>query len=412
MRLFTPRRLILTSFVLLVASMAVTTTVSRHAEVRWAEARSLGAELELVARAADHKRPVLVGEPVSGQAYEAYEQAFEALGDSPDADFQLFRRLREQGAPEVPAVRVAVVETYGQALVHLAEGARRTDGGQPVDWSEGASVAVPSLNLARHLADLAIADAERLLAEGDPEAATDRVLQALQLAGDLMRGPTWVAHAVGQAILTTAGKEPLLDRGLIDRLPPECLARLDEGLAQLDAGLPGFDIASAAEIALTVRAIEQAFERGDDLMGSLDSLDETWRHGFSQRLRCAELVDEVVDFRAIQGAVEELDWAEAEALLAAQPQQSDEGQLFLDPSLLRSLELGRRSSLANLRITRAAIAQRLTGEVPELPNPFGGSLTFTMLDTESGPALRIEAPGAGDPSSQGWPSFELSLAHD
>ncbi len=404
MRLFTPRRLILTSLLACIIPLAV----SVEADARWADARDLAGGLESVAKAVDHHRPVLVGESVEGSAHAAYEQALAVLGETPDADFDLFRKVRDGNAPELPAVRVALMETYGSALEHLAEGARRTDGGQQVDWSEGLSVSVPSLRKSRHLVDLAIADAELLLAGGDPEAATDRVLQALQFAGDMMRAPTYISHAVGQALLTTAGKAPMIDRGMLDRLPPACLARLDEGLARLDASLPDFEVISAAEIALTVRTVAKALENDGMILPGFDSLAETWRHGFSQRLRCSSLVHMGVAAREVQVAVTDLDWPQAEAHYEDHASLEGEGRLFLDLSKARSLELGRRSALAYLRITRAAIGQRLEGQVPTIPNPFGGDL----VATGSGGVLRIEAPCAADPSGKGWPAVDLPLATD
>ena len=232
MRLFTARRLIVLSLVVVLGSLAV----SFRAEQRWDEARALGAQLEVAYDAIDHRRPVLVGEPVEGSAHAYYDRALVLLGDDAanrpqaDEDFEGLARLCADEPEELAALRAELVETYGEALELLAEGARRTDGGAPFEWAAGFELGVPRLSSAGHLVTLAVADAELRLAAGESEAAVDRILQGAQFTGDLMRAPTWISMAVGQSLLAGSGRHVLLDPGLLERLPDDALARLEMSL--------------------------------------------------------------------------------------------------------------------------------------------------------------------------------------
>jgi hypothetical protein len=334
------------------------------------------------ARARDPRRPVLWGEAVPGRAWDQYEQALAAIRSVAVDDV---RRWLD-GAAADRAKAGAVLAAHRKALDLLRAGARKAQGGYPVDWWKGASADAPSLIAVRDLTTLTAGQARVLLEDGKPREAGALLLDAAQFGADLGRNATIITEMIG---LSSLGQ--VFD-GLRE-LPPD--PEVGAALAVLDATFPNHGEGLMNQLALmgvTFRELSFA-DVSFNATGSAGTLAPGWRFGFSQRMMLADAWPTLEDMMRRLAATTSASWVEAQSVAAAIAAEatSSDNQIVKDivPGLTEVLRAPREAR-ARLRMLRV-----LHGGAVALDDPFGGKLLSDGVKVWSVGADGIDNGGTG-----------------
>jgi len=382
MRFFTPRRLIFLSTTLVFASFAVTARES----AALGQMRHAGLQLELRLSALSQSRVPPYGDGIDSVAIDEYDAAIELLSPGILDEWGELQKVCPDEGSLRSELRTALLDKNRECLAALKRGAHSLEVRGPQNWEAGLSGQVLSLMAARNVVNLAVLAAEEALAAGQPAAAVDALLDAAQFGADLMSGPSSVGEMVGRALMQIATQDALLRQGMVDALPEPELERLAGALRSLDEALQVRGPSPEAEHAFFARRIFQAFRDHTSLNPGFEY--QAWRHGFSDLLACASAFEEELRLTEAARGVELLPWPEAQALL----ETLGEGESDFGRELAGKYRLMREEALRNhrahLRLTRAVVEFRATGELPTLADPFGdelrvseseGTLTFQSV---------------------------------
>ena len=403
----TRARWILPVTAVLLGSAGVISYRSSHIDRAWREMIAACRAQELAIDARDQTRPVLHGESIEGLAFDEYKRAEGLLSETAYDDWITVREATILGDGSHLPLRHALVTQHADMLAALALGARHRDGRFPVDWEKGWETEMPKLMTGRTMVNIAVLSAQERLDAGDPEGAVDQLLDGMQYGRDQMRAPTLVGTMVGAAILDISSYGALVDRGILERLPAEPLARLAHGLEVIDEGYCLEDILGDGETALFVRSVEaMRRENGESTTFEGDSIPKTWRYGFSERLVVADYVAEALALREAGRAASALPWPEVQSTVKAKIAAATErGNPVGVPvyNVQLGIQVSLRSNLTRLRMLRAAVEYRLTGKALELDDPFGSQLRLTQTDG----GLRIASTGPKQEESEEFFSLEI-----
>lgn len=344
----------------------------RHVDHRWDEFCTRADSLQERLDTADTRRPVLYGKTTPGNAWSAYRAAIELAARDPRLEEQVRPHKRARMEPDGVA---ALLEKHEEILVQLHRGAHCERAHLYVDWSKGFSHSTQNLLVLRGLSNLAVMKALALARHGQPVAAAETLLDAAQLGRDLMHSHVAINELIGCAVLHISTSEALQNNDLLQSLPAQGLDRLARGLAALDAGIARVGRSLHGEAVLSA----QAFQSPELLkeMGLSGDAWDAWRYGFSSRLMFAtaglqmmEVVDQSVAAAATPWSACDnyLEGLEAEMANAYNPLLSGLA------SLPRLVLVPRLRSIARLRMLRMWIEHRRGRPIPELEDPFGGTL--------------------------------------
>jgi hypothetical protein len=311
------------------------------------------------------------GEAVPGRAWAEYEQGLAAVRGVAVDDVNRWL----EGAAADRAKAGAILAANEKALGFLRAGARKAEGGYPIQWERGASASVPALIDVRNLTTLAVGQARVLVEAGKPREAAELLLDAAQFGADLGQNAILLTELTALSVLWQ-----VFDG--LRRLPPD--PEVGKALAVLDATFPNHADAVQNDVALlgvSFVRMEQAFD------------PSAWRFGFSQRLMTVDAWPTVEDMVRRMAATTTAPWAEAErvtAAIAADAKGSHNPIVqTIIPGLVRS-QSASRERRAHLRMLRV-----LHGGAAGLDDPFGGKILSDGGKVWSVGADGIDGGGAG-----------------
>ena len=354
---------------LLAASFLVFVWLVNVASTSWT--KSANAVVD-EARKRDLRRPVLRGDAVRGRAWPEYESGLAAVNGVVVDDV---RRWLD-GPPADRAAAVAILVANEKALRFVRSGARRAEGGYPIEWDKGFGADTPSLVAVRNLTTLAVGQARVLLEAGKPREAAELLIDAAQFGADVGRNGNVLIELVG---LSSLG---LVFDGL-RTLPQD--PDVGRALAVLDGTFPNHGEAMLNELALV----------GVGFMRAGPGLAPEWRFGFSQQLVVADAWPTFEDMMRRAAAVTTEPWADArrvEAEIEAEAGKSDNRMIrLMIPGLLRS-QRASREARAQLRLLRV-----LHGGAVGLDDPFGAK-----IHSDGARVWSIGGDGVDDGGAGAW----------
>lgn len=344
---------------------------------RWEDVRNRTAKLKLEAMSRKMPREVFRGKPIPGNAWEEYNVALTAPWPEDAGNGGMLFPFAAGKLDEASNKRYEeIVKEQLPLLEHLRLGAQRSNGQYPYKWEFGEEY--PSQLRSRMLANLAIAQASILTKDGKPQEAADLLLDATVFARDSSTIGPLLSSAVGLAIYSTVfeGFRNLIASG---KLTQEQYADLARKLEAVERDLPpvnatlsnellsiglGVLLRSTGEynegwqsrakeggwryVAFPQKTILEAFEQSEALMQRYENVDPT-------------------NFAA---AKREIDAISVEAQKSPNPIVRES-----IPGLAR-VTVSRREALTTLRLLRAGMMFRATGNVPTIADPFGMNLFF------------------------------------
>jgi hypothetical protein len=329
---------------------------------------------ETVARV--HVRPALDGETLEGSAWPAYSLALAEAArwtlqenrirdiwlETPKADLHLFEK---------------VVSQSGVLFDSLHQGARRSSGRPPIVWEDGWSLRSTPDNKDAELLGHIVAIAARLqAAKGDPAGAVLKLLDLLQFARDLAEDSNARCAQTSSHLWSIATLE-LKDVMFSKEFPLQELPRLDAALERLDRHLPDGGPLLLNE---TLRLGFELLKPEDQRMGQFSlSLRDCWRYGFSKRIAEADGFERTLADARRAAPLQDGSYAAQRADLekTADP---------LNPLVLRAIDAGVFGSRSIMRwqrtvlhLLRVGVHYRATGEVLDLPDPYGDQLHHSLV---------------------------------
>jgi hypothetical protein len=336
---------------LLVLTLALFVWVQTVAYTSWTKRVTAAVD---EARAKDPRRPLLRGAAIPGNAWMDYEQALAAVKGVAVDDV---RRWLDGAAASDPVKAKAILAANEKALHFLHAGARKAEGGYPIQWEKGFSAPTPSLIAVRTLTTLAVGRARVLAEAGKPKEAAELLLDTAQLGADLGRRATVITELIALSSL-----REVLDA--LRKLPPD--PEVGRALAVLDETFPNHGDALLNEIALAGMGFMETGP-GDVAPGA-----GAWRFGFSQRLMLADAWTTLQDMTRRLAVATTAPWAEAQRVAAAvraEAKSSSNQVIQVMVPELGTADRVSREARAQLRLLRV-----LHGGAAGLDDPFGGKL--------------------------------------
>jgi hypothetical protein len=335
------------------------------------------------ARARDSRRPLLRGAAVPGNAWMDYEQALAAVKGVAVDDV---RRWVEGAPGSDPAKAKAILAANEKALHSLRAGARKAEGGYPIQWEKGFAAGTPSLIAVRTLTTLAVGRARVLADEGKPSEAAEWLLDAAQLGADIGQKPIVLTELIALSSL-----KEVFDA--LRRLPPD--PEIGRALRVLDETFPNHGDALLNDLALAGVGF---METGP---AALARTTGGWRFGFSQRLMVADAWTTLQDLTRRSAATATAPWAEAQRVAAgvrADAKSSSNEVVQIMGAELGTADRASREARAQLRMLRV-----LHGGAVGLDDPFGGKLLSDGARVWSVGSDGVDNGGAGtwNPASTG-----------
>lgn len=394
------------AFLLLVTGLAVWNWMGRGEVRERMDERFEALRAETASRSP--ARPVLRGEPEPGNAWDEYQKALKIVEPlhplKPDnsvlGDFVARR-------PKADRSRVrALVVTYGEALEALSRGAWRERSRFDYDWEAGVYMNGPDMVGSLSLVSLAICRVRLLREANRTGEALGLLLDAAQFARDMAWNSPITTEMIAISHMRTVFDEILemVRAGTLSKGELEALAR---GLERLDTSFPGHDDAILNEAALLIVTL-----RNEDREGRGGLL----LNMFGAHLR-VEMVDEYDRTMRRIAAAERISWAEVRRVgleIEREVKESRSSVVALSMPMFLKASAPVRATRTRLRLVRAAVHFRLTGEDPDLEDPFGGKLRTVRR----GKGIRIWSVGANgidDGGKGSWatnqdPDLVLDLA--
>jgi len=283
------RVVVLAGAVAAVLSSAGLTWRSRVANDRWQAALGEVRALEERLAANVEYRPALWGETTDERAQPYYDRAL-SLVAAWEADMVIAAVRAED--EEARRLRAAFLGEGAEALAALHRGAHAARATRTVDWSQGFEFPVRKFMHTRFLSQLCEMKAQVLFEEGRELEAVGVLLDALQFAGDLSRGPLLIEEVVGVALLTPDVLLEGVADGTLLALSEVAEQRLVAGVSALDRRL-GWQMTSLeGELVSCARGLERVLK--DEHSGWRDQPDDLIFGGTSltqARLFAAEHVN-------------------------------------------------------------------------------------------------------------------------
>lgn len=330
------------------------------------------AELDAICGA----RPALRGNSLPGDAWDDYFRAASLADRIPD--FAPIRNFVFRKADREPVRRL--LEQHGAALDALRNGTRRAEAKRVRFYEEEPLFEIRDdtrLGRLSALSTLAVCKA-RILAEGGrAREAVEWLLDLGQLALDIARDSSSNARLYSDIILRNILEElkELLTQGLLSA--DECL-QIDRELTQIDSGWPQHHFA-----VLGTLEDEGSKLLADRLLPELTSNQPLppearagWRHAFSQKLLMIDAYLEADLLAARLRATESASWTEEKGALKRFVDDRKAERSPWVSFFAMGVTNGRavRVRRAQLRLVRAGAHFVATGNMLELPDPFGTTI--------------------------------------
>jgi hypothetical protein len=384
-----------TALVLAVAAFQVSSSIDRQ----WNALRSKVAELADEGKSFDPRRPPVLLPAVPGNAWEDYSEALHFSAPILKQNDQiLYKAMGDRGgaplSPEDCKAVDGVLDRLGPGFRALSRAARRGESRAPYDWDHLtlAGFSEPSPFRWNGLfASTALLQVRRLMQSGEADEALHLMLAVGQFGHDQGENGVGSGTISANMILGETGREC---RNVIStgNLNDHQLSTLARGLEVLERSFirDGRSLRNDVLACGAVLLREERIERDDKV------IRPTWRHGYSTRALGADAF-----FRAL-GWVDR--FAQADALpygeelkiriaISAEAEQSHNGLSSVIDSFLGQCSQ-QREWLTQVRVARIAVHYRLTGNVLNLPDPWGGRFQFI----EEAGTLRVLWKGASGQS--------------
>ncbi len=333
------------------------------------------------------KRAVLHGAAAPGNAWDEYNIA---LGDSrpwgddvlPGGSIFIRYAMRWEMNEQEKETARKLIAANAWRLDHLQLGAQRTDGQFPYRWRRGFGSDWPNMLRARMLANLACAQARILVEAGQGQKAADLLVDVAVFAQDLSTNAPMNSLRIGTAVYSTAFDE--LRRLLRERkFNSEEMENISRSLDTIDREFPKLNVALSNSIMGEGRFLIGASsttwrERRSWIVDLQGARELDWRFTIAPRSYVLDAFEQMDPYLQRIARLEDLPYAQAKAqadqISAENHKSSNHFFREEDPNRVPRLLADQREPRALLRLVRAAIAVRMTGELPVIPDPFGTSL--------------------------------------
>jgi hypothetical protein len=374
------------------------------AEGRWTEMKAKIREMIREDLALSGARPPLRGEGEPGNAWDDYELVFPSEHTNLQGEQDLLENFLETGedrekVEEVLASHVAV-------LKHLRSGVNRRVA-KYAYRTETAWIPKPYSFLAtRWVGYLGLGQSALLARQGRTREAAEWALDTMQYAEDLSISFAWAEMLdMSEYLLEdTIRLKAMEARGFLE-IAKE-LKLLDESFARPHT--------TRWVVGRVNRLIDLEEEKSPQARNSDAEILRAgfWtrgRYAFSTRLMIVRSFDDLVEANEALARVASAPWTEERRIVTELKARYRHGSNPLSRSILayadEDLASRPRRSLARLRLLRIAAHYRATGEVLDLPDPFGDRLKHRVegsrLQAWSIGAKQVDRDGAGDFSEPG-----------
>jgi len=367
-------------------------------------------ELRAERESRSFEREALWGETEPGEAWPHYAEALAAVESL--REHPIKTRVLVAVEPGVDdAERAAVLAAFPpEAFAALRRGAHARDGAIAIDWEAGFDRPFMSLVDVRALLNGALLE---VLVAGPPAEqmeAVRRLLDALQLTGDLMESPTLISEMVGVGTVALRDLDGEMQRGLADRLAEPAKRELLAGLRRLEARISPESHAMLGELEL----LGHSFTRGwtpelsrdasgvERVMGYLDGEVVFDLHVAEHMRRVREAAPRVT---AAYGLPYDEGHGRIEAIadeFAASGNPLSVKVVLGAPSAFISRVEGR----ARLSFLRAALEAHLGEDGAPPFDPFGAGVT---IDEDEDGRVRVSTPMPARRSGPGARVLEVVL---
>jgi hypothetical protein len=355
------------------------------------------------AAAREDLRPVLRGTPVHGNAWDDYLLAAAELDKLKNDNLRLraFVTIGRDGRDWSALNKLN--EARPTILDALRRGTHRERSRNPAIGVVASGSANPCLQL-QAMTLLAQGRARQLCSEGRYREAMELWLDLAMVGRDIEQNPPgpWMMDS-GHFKEAFAGLKEMVQG---PHLSLEDLVEMDRELEILDKSFPSL-WASLRNHQLWVRSsvVADAVFLATGSGSRMPTLWDTWRYGFSQRLILLKGLDEIDSWVENFAGIDERPYPEVVQLGARFSEERSSGNPVLrsyspEPS---SMVPKWRTPRAQLRLLRVAAHYRSTGEVLELPDPYGTSLHHA----QEGVTLKLWSvgpDGVDDGGLGGWDS--------
>lgn len=344
-----------------------TWVVGHLAESRWAAMKSRWQGLLEEARGRRRSRDPLRGAAVEGNAWEHYSAAIRETRTLYDLESQAAPNFLESGSGADRALVEKVLVRHPVLIDAVRRGASRKDANLGLEWKEGA-LEIPSRHGSATIARLAVCQARFLADRGQTREALELLLDTCRFVGDLDHVEDLEPELRELHALIQAG-----------RLSRPDLEELVRELEILDREFPRRGHRVALEfVALGSLFIRSGGSITPQLVGlGVDPEDGLWRYFFSGRLMKADAFDRIADAARQLDEADDRPWPESRdrhRMLAAELGSCPNPIARTAPEEVLRSDAAHRGHRAQLRLIRLAAQYRLTGDLPELDDPFGDKL--------------------------------------
>jgi hypothetical protein len=343
------------------------------ADARWAAMKGEYQRLLEEARARERTRPALRGEPSAGNAWDDYSAAIREVRTLYELESSAAKNFLESGSGADRVLVEKVLARHASIIETVRRGASRTDASLSLEWKEGALL-VPSRFGTAIIARLAVCQARFLAERGRPREAIELLVDSCRFVGDL--------DHVEDLEPEFRELNSMIESGMLGR--PD-LEQLDRELEILDRGFPHRGHRVFLDfVTLGSLFLKTGGSVTPQLVGlGVDPEDYLWRFGFSGRLMKTNAF--AVTLAAVRQLIDADDrpWMESRDLmqrLTAELGASKNPIARIAPEEVLRSDLAHRGHRAQLRLIRTAARYRATGELLELPDPFGEKLKNRLAD--------------------------------
>jgi hypothetical protein len=372
--------------------------------------RSRVTRLKGEARSRNVSRPVLRGEAKPGNAWDEYNIALNESLDFKEDPNATLTQFNERNATADRAMVERLLAAHPGLIDHLRRGAQRSDGQYPYQWERGPQADIPSLMASRRMTQLAVAQARIWEETGRQQDAADLLLDASQFASDLATNGTLLPSLAGISAysLTLDGFKNLVLSGKLSRQQLETLAK---ELEIADRNFPTLGPAFTNEAALSGIAIDMPDGEPSIEDWLFLAKEGGWRYGLSPRQIALDAFEQRDSYAQRSHNIDKMSFdtatKEAKAITAEAEANGNPLVRVSVPSLPKALAV-HRDALARLRLLRAATTFLATGEMPELADPFGKTLSHAQ---EAG-KLRIWSNGRDGENQNGLGNWSQAAGQD
>jgi hypothetical protein len=379
--------LMISVVVLSAGAAAVWLWVRAAIDARWSGLERKVGELHGQTLSRDGSRPVLRGQALDGDAWKDYSVALQSITLPSSQEMANALSLYSAYDPKVAPSRViSAVQAHSAAIDALRLGARRREVRVPREWTAGKSMSRPTGNETT-LVEVAVCKARLLASEGKAEEALELLLDVCQFCRDFAYNGDYPYSTLAAMNRALTGMRVLIASGM---LPPEQLDQLAHSLEILDLSFPsyghmvmnealcwGYSFLSDEDPAKRMVKPHADSESG--------AIGPGWRCLFSRRLAKARAFETILSVCELQTKLAQGPWDEVTKYLPTPSTNVPRSENDFESEALEHLaffpqeEVIIRARLAKIRMLRMAARWKVSGEVLDLQDPFGGRLRHQLL---------------------------------